>query len=76
MKVLQQYDHSISTALATKIKTRYTFKGHLKVYRFCDNVWTCVVEDADIKDPHSQEVMSSAKLKIVACEANSASSSK
>ncbi len=73
MKVLQQFDQSISTALATKNKTRYSFKGHLKVYRFCDNVWTCVVEDAEVRDPHATETIFSRKLKIVACEASSGS---
>lgn len=68
LKVLQQFDKSMTQALNQKIKNRYTFKGKLKVYRFCDNVWTCVVEDTEFKDSHTQEQLSSKKVKIVACE--------
>ena len=54
----------------SKVKTRYNFKGKLKVYRYCDNVWTCVIEDATFNDnSHSQDGISSKKVKIVACEA-------
>lgn len=71
LKVLQQYDRSASTALAQKVRTRYNFKGHLKVYRFCDNVWTCVLDNIEFRDSHGQEVIHSEKTKIVACEASS-----
>lgn len=68
LKVLQQFDKSMTQSLNQKVKTRYTFKGRLKVYRYCDNVWTCVIEDTDFKETHSQEQLSSKKVKIVACE--------
>lgn len=74
LKVLQQFDKSMTQSLSQKVKTRYTFKGKLKVYRYCDNVWTCVIEDADFKESHSQEQMSCKKVKIVACEVPSAKS--
>ena len=69
LKVLQQFDRSISTALSQKVKTRYNFKGRLKVYRYCDNVWTTVIEDVRFNDTHSQEVIQCKEVKIVACEA-------
>ncbi len=68
LKVLQQFDKSMSQSLNQKVKTRYTFKGKLKVYRYCDNVWTCVIEDTEFKDTHTQELINSKKVKIVACE--------
>ena len=69
LKVLQQFDRSMAAALS-KVKTRYNFKGKLKVYRYCDNVWTCVIEDTTFNDnSHSHDGMASKKVKIVACEA-------
>ncbi|CAI7992303.1 Transcription initiation factor IIA subunit 2 [Geodia barretti] len=72
-QVQQQYDRSMSVALSTKVRTRYTFKGQLKVYRYCDNVWTCVLRNVEFKDSHNNEIINSEKVKIVACEANSSS---
>lgn len=72
-QVLQQYDRSMSFALSSKVRTRYTFKGHLKVYRYCDNVWTCVLQNVEFKDSHANEVITSERVKIVACEASSSS---
>lgn len=69
LKVLLQFDRSMCTAL-TKVKTRYNLKGKLKVYRYCDNVWTFVVDDAEFKDPHGNEQFHSKKVKIVACDAS------
>lgn len=41
ISVLLQFDKSINNALATKVKSRITFKASkLNTYRFCDNVWT------------------------------------
>lgn len=60
----------MSVALSTKVRTRYTFKGHLKVYRYCDNVWTCVLKKVEFKDSHNNEIITSEKVKIVACEAS------
>ena len=74
LKVLQQFDKSMTQSLNQKVKTRYTFKGRLKVYRYCDNVWTCVIEDTEFKESHSQEQISSKKVKIVACEVPSGKS--
>lgn len=73
MQVQQQYDRSMSVALSTKVRIRYTFKGQLKVYRYCDNVWTCVLRNVEFKDTHNNEIITSEKVKIVACEASSSS---
>lgn len=42
------------------------FQGHLNTYRFCDNVWTFVLNDVEFKE--SQETASATKVKIVACD--------
>ena len=73
LQVQQQYDRSMSVALSTKVRTRYSFKGQLKVYRYCDNVWTCVLRSVEFKDSHNNETINSEKVKIVACEASSSS---
>ena len=68
LKVLKQFDSSMSTHLS-RVRTRYNFKGKLRVYRFCDNVWTCVVEDVEFRDTQGQDNVSARRVKIVACDA-------
>ncbi|KAF8411335.1 hypothetical protein HHK36_003882 [Tetracentron sinense] len=41
-------------------------KGHLHIYRFCDNVWTFILKDALFKNEESQETVG--RFKIVACD--------
>lgn len=69
MKVLAQFDSSISEALHTKVKSRATLKGHLHVYRFCDDVWTFVVQTANFR--FENETITAEKVKVVACSAKS-----
>ncbi|KAK2186111.1 hypothetical protein NP493_214g00016 [Ridgeia piscesae] len=66
LKVLLQFDKAINNALSTRVKNRISFKGHLNTYRFCDNVWTFVLNDVEFKE--SQEVVNVTKVKIVACD--------
>lgn len=69
-KVLLQFDRSINQTLATKVKTRLTFKaGKLNTYRFCDNVWTFMLNDVEFKEV--QEITRIDKVKIVACDGKS-----
>jgi transcription initiation factor TFIIA small subunit len=42
-------------------------KGHLNVYRFCDDVWTFVVENPNFR--FDSEVVTADRIKIVACTA-------
>ncbi|CAE1267974.1 TFIIA2 [Acanthosepion pharaonis] len=37
LKVLIQFDKAINAALASRVRNRVSFKGHLNTYRFCDN---------------------------------------
>lgn len=70
MKVLLQFDKSINQTLATKVKSRLTFKAkRLNTYRFCDNVWTFMLNDVEFREV--QEVIKVDKVKIVACDGKS-----
>ncbi|KAI9276185.1 transcription initiation factor IIA, gamma subunit, helical domain-containing protein [Sporodiniella umbellata] len=65
MRVLMTFDRSISEALSQIVKNKATIKGHLHTYRFCDEVWTFIVENPNFK--FDQEHVSADKVKIVAC---------
>lgn len=41
-------------------------QGHLHTYRFCDNVWTFILQDAVFKSEECQETVN--RVKIVACD--------
>eukprot|EP00850_Spirogloea_muscicola_P017343 SM000148S01020 [mRNA] locus=s148:144181:145107:+ [translate_table: standard] len=67
VKILMQFDKSMNDVLQSKVKSKTKFKGHLHTYRFCDNVWTFVLEDATFTtDGEMQHVD---RVKIVACDA-------
>lgn len=70
LKVLQHFDRAINTALSQRVRNRTTFKGHLNTYRFCDNVWTFVLDDVEFKDAMIENTNID-RLKIVACDAKS-----
>jgi transcription initiation factor TFIIA small subunit len=57
---------SMSEALATRVRTRFTFKGHLHTYRLVDNVWTFLLEDTTFRS--DTDVVTVDLVKIVACE--------
>ncbi|VDP99695.1 unnamed protein product [Trichobilharzia regenti] len=69
-KVMKKFDQCISNALAKRVKNRLSLRGHLNTYRNCDNVWTLVMNDVEIKD--SSAIMTVDKIKIVACEGKNA----
>ncbi|KAF3657508.1 Transcription initiation factor IIA subunit 2 [Capsicum annuum] len=57
---------SMTEALETQVKSKVTIKGHLHTYRFCDNVWTFILQDAVFKSEECQETVN--RVKIVACD--------
>ncbi|KAK3579696.1 hypothetical protein CHS0354_029175 [Potamilus streckersoni] len=69
LKVLLQFDKAINNALATRVRNRITFKGRLNTYRFCDNVWTFVLNNVDFREV--QDFAKVDKVKIVACDGKS-----
>lgn len=66
LKVLLQFDKAVNNALATRVKNRLVFKGKLNTYRFCDNVWTFVLNGAEFRE--MQDMVKTNKVKIVACD--------
>ncbi|KAH8792891.1 transcription initiation factor-like protein IIA gamma chain [Hyaloscypha sp. PMI_1271] len=67
MKILANFDRSITEVLADKVKARLTFKGHLDTYRFCDEVWTFLIKDVTFKMENSSQTVQADKVKIVSC---------
>ena len=52
-----KYDKAINNALATRVRNRINFKGQLNTYRFCDNVWTFVIEEAEFREGTDQKFL-------------------
>jgi transcription initiation factor TFIIA small subunit len=71
LKVLLQFDKSINQALSTRVNKKYSFKGELNTYRFCDNVWTFVLNKAEFRE--NQDLITVDKVKIVACDGKASS---
>ncbi|CAG0886301.1 unnamed protein product [Cyprideis torosa] len=70
LKILTQYDKAINDTLASRVKTKLSFKaGKLNTYRFCDNVWTFMLSDVEFREV--QELVKIDKVKIVACDGKS-----
>ncbi|XP_052866819.1 transcription initiation factor IIA subunit 2 [Anopheles bellator] len=66
-RVLIQFDKCINAALSNRVKSRVTFKAaKLNTYRFCDNVWTLMLNDVEFREVH--EFAKVDKVKIVACD--------
>ncbi|KAK2524501.1 Gtf2a2 [Columba guinea] len=81
LQVLLQFDKAINSALAQRVRNRVNFriislvflKGSLNTYRFCDNVWTFVLNDVEFREV--TELVKVDKVKIVACDGKSWGSS-
>ena len=71
LQVLLQFDKAINHALASQSKHRANFKGSLKVYRFCDNVWTFVLNNVEFKELPDAVYVD--KVKVVACDGRGSS---
>lgn len=69
-RVLKEFDKSINNALASRVKTRYTFKGTLSTYRFCDNVWTLLFRQIEFKESQQDKIIAK-NVKFVACDGKS-----
>ncbi|ODV89292.1 glycosyltransferase family 58 protein [Tortispora caseinolytica NRRL Y-17796] len=67
IKVLSNFDKAISEALQDGVKTKSMVKGHLSTYRFCDEVWTFIVKNAEFRVEAPNDLVDMEKLKIVAC---------
>ena len=70
LRVLLEFDKAINHGLSSRVRNRVTFKGDLNTYRFCDNVWTFVVKNAEFTDCVLKVKVD--KVKIVACDGRAA----
>ncbi|KJX95633.1 transcription initiation factor iia small chain like protein [Zymoseptoria brevis] len=68
MRIMANFDQHIASVLGEKVKARMNFKGHLDVYRFCDEVWTFVIKDVKFKMDNNTQQLDAEKVKIVACQ--------
>ncbi|CAA7037335.1 unnamed protein product [Microthlaspi erraticum] len=66
IQVLVQFDKSMTEALESQVKTKVSIKGHLHTYRFCDNVWTFILQDAMFKSDDRQENLNFVKKAAMA----------
>ena len=72
LRVLLQFDKSINSALSTRVKNKLNFKADkLNTYRFCDNVWTFMLNDVEFRE--FAELARVDRVKIVACDAKQSS---
>ncbi|KAJ3007537.1 UNVERIFIED_CONTAM: hypothetical protein HDU68_003468 [Siphonaria sp. JEL0065] len=69
VRMLSQFDASVAEALRTQVKAKTTIKGKLHIYRFCDEVWTFVIEGAQFKFENSENSKCDDRVKLVACAA-------
>jgi transcription initiation factor TFIIA small subunit len=65
LNVLLKFDRAINDALSTRLRNKFTFKGDLNTYRFCDNVWTFVLNGVDFRNG---DLIHVEKVKIVAVD--------
>lgn len=66
-KMLNEFDKATSNALASRVRTRLSIKcNRLRTYRFCDNVWTLLLKEAEFRE--GQELIRVDWVKIVACD--------
>ncbi|VDN05532.1 unnamed protein product [Thelazia callipaeda] len=71
--VLVTFDKCINKALSQRVKNKVNFKADkLKAYRFCDNVWTFVMENVEFRDVSQPVDGIVDRVKIVACDASAA----
>jgi len=72
LKVLLQFDKSINNALSNRVRQKVNFKAELlNTYRFCDNVWTLMLNDVEFRD--FPELTKVDRVKIVAIDTRAVS---
>lgn len=55
-------------------KNKFFKADKLRAYRFCDNVWTFVMENVEIRENAAKPIEGCPvdRVKVVACDANAA----
>jgi len=69
LRVMTAFDRAINKALSQRAKNKTNFKANkLKTYRFCDNVWTFVMEGVEFRDSNKPIDGIIDRVKFVACD--------
>ncbi|CAI4231093.1 unnamed protein product [Auanema sp. JU1783] len=69
LRVMSTFDRNINQALANRAKNKVHFKADkLVTYRYCDNVWTFVMDGVEFRDVNRFIDGPIDKVKIVACD--------
>ncbi|KAL3081863.1 hypothetical protein niasHT_013430 [Heterodera trifolii] len=69
--VMTTFDKCINKALSERVRNKTSFKAEkLRAYRFCDNVWTFMMEHVEFKDTQRPIDGVIDRVKFVACDAN------
>ncbi|KAH3899869.1 related to Transcription initiation factor IIA subunit 2 [Saccharomycodes ludwigii] len=55
MVCLEVFDRVVAEVLKEKTNSKMTIKGHLHTYRFCDDVWTFIIKNCNLKLEHIEE---------------------
>ncbi|KAL6942989.1 hypothetical protein ACO0RG_001962 [Hanseniaspora osmophila] len=61
MRCLEVFDKVVSETLKDKTASKMTIKGHLHTYRFCDDVWTFIIKNCELKLEHITDLQSGSK---------------
>ncbi|KAI3434792.1 hypothetical protein D9Q98_002850 [Chlorella vulgaris] len=49
LRILDEYDDVVLETMEEKVTAKGSLKGHLDIYRFCDNVWTFILSNATFR---------------------------
>ncbi|CAK5071410.1 unnamed protein product [Meloidogyne enterolobii] len=67
--VMTTFDKCINKALSERARNKVNFKAEkLRAYRFCDNVWTFMMENVEFRDAQRPIEGSIDRVKFVACK--------
>ncbi|BFZ62571.1 Transcription initiation factor IIA subunit 2 [Saitoella coloradoensis] len=64
VKIMENFDKAMGDALAERVKSKMSFKGHLDTYRLCDEVWTFIIKQPTFR--FENETVSTEKVRIIA----------
>lgn len=68
-RMMNIFDQSFARAMKTRVKSKYAFQSQkLRTYRFCDNVWTFILQDVHFRDQIYKTTLDVADVRVVACD--------
>jgi len=68
-EILAQYEEVFLRNLQSKVKTKVTFRNEKIIsYRFCQDVWTFILENPTFKTERNESITVDGKIKIIALD--------